>query len=58
MLKDIPGRRAVVLMTDGVDMNSKRRLDDVIRLADDAKVPIYTLGVGEPGKNERPSASI
>jgi VWFA-related protein len=52
MLKNVPGRRAVVLMTDGVDMNSKRRLDDVIRLAEVAKVPIYTLGIGEPGKNE------
>jgi VWFA-related protein len=52
MLKDIRGRRAVVLMTDGVDMNSTRRLDQVIKMAEVAKVPIYTIGIGEPGKNE------
>jgi VWFA-related protein len=52
MLKDVPGRRAVVLMTDGVDMNSKAQLHEVIRMAETAKVPIYTLGVGEPGKND------
>jgi VWFA-related protein len=52
MLKDLSGRRAVVLMTDGVDMNSSRQLEDVIRAASLARVPIYTVGVGEPGKNE------
>lgn len=52
MLKDMQGRRAVVLLTDGVDMNSERTLDQVIKMADVAKVPIYTLGIGEPGKNE------
>jgi VWFA-related protein len=52
MLKDLGGRRAVVLMTDGVDMNSTRKLEDVIRAASAARVPVYTVGVGEPGKNE------
>ncbi|HTU89851.1 MAG TPA: VWA domain-containing protein, partial [Gemmataceae bacterium] len=50
MLKNIPGRRAVVLMTDGVDMNSKRTVGDVIKLATVNQVPIYTLGIGELGK--------
>jgi VWFA-related protein len=52
MLKDVEGRRAVVVVTDGVDMNSSKRLEQVIRRATDAKVPVYTLGIGEPGKNE------
>jgi VWFA-related protein len=52
MLKDVEGRRAAVVMTDGVDMNSTKRLDQVIKLANAAKVPVYTLGIGEPGKNE------
>jgi VWFA-related protein len=52
MLKGIVGRRAVLLMTDGVDMNSRRRLPDVILEAQTAEVPVYTLGIGEPGKNE------
>jgi VWFA-related protein len=52
MLKDVAGRRAVVLLTDGVDMNSSRGLDEVVAAAAAAKVPVYTLGIGEPGKNE------
>jgi Mg-chelatase subunit ChlD len=50
MLKDITGRRAVVLMTDGVDMNSKRTVGEVIKRANVYQVPIYTLGIGELGK--------
>jgi VWFA-related protein len=50
MLKDIAGRRAVVLMTDGVDMNSKRTVGEVIKRANVYQVPIYTLGIGELGK--------
>jgi VWFA-related protein len=38
-------------MTDGVDLNSQRTLEDVVRQAQDADVPVYTIGVGEPGKN-------
>ena len=52
MLQDIPGRRAVVLMTDGVDMNSKQTQQGVIELAKAAHVPVYTIGIGDPGKNE------
>jgi VWFA-related protein len=50
MLQDISGRRAVVVMTDGVDMNSKRNVGEVIKLATVYQVPIYTLGIGELGK--------
>jgi VWFA-related protein len=52
MLRGVTGRKAVVLLTDGVDMNSTRTADEVIAAAKAAGVPIYTLGVGEPGKNE------
>jgi VWFA-related protein len=52
MLRGIPGRKAVLLMTDGVDLNSKVTLADVIRQAQAADVRVYTLGVGEPGKGE------
>ncbi|HTU21444.1 MAG TPA: VWA domain-containing protein [Gemmataceae bacterium] len=50
MLKDMKGRRAVVLMTDGVDMNSRATLGEVVKLATVNEVPIYTLGIGELGK--------
>ncbi len=52
MLRGIEGRRAVVLMTDGVDLNSKHTLYEVVKRAKVNEVPVYTLGVGEPGKNE------
>jgi VWFA-related protein len=52
MVKPFAGRKAVLVMTDGVDMNSKRTLDEVIAEAKAAGVPVYTLGIGDPGKNE------
>jgi VWFA-related protein len=52
MLRDVPGRKAVLLMTDGVDLNSQQTLAEVIRKARAAGVPVYALGVGEPGRNE------
>ncbi len=42
--------RAVVLMTDGIDLNSKRSIDEVIADAKRNKVKVYTIGIGEPGK--------
>jgi VWFA-related protein len=52
MIKPMAGRKAVLVMTDGVDMNSKMTLQKVIQEANDIGVPIYTLGVGDPGKKE------
>lgn len=52
MLRDVPGRKAVLLMTDGVDLNSQATLAGVQQLAKAAGVPVYTIGVGEKGKNE------
>jgi VWFA-related protein len=52
MLRDVPGRRAVVVMTDGVDLNSEVPLLEVIKKAQALEVPVYTVGVGEPGRNE------
>jgi VWFA-related protein len=50
MLQGIEGRRAVVLMTDGVDMNSRATVGQVVKFATVNQVPIYTLGIGELGK--------
>jgi VWFA-related protein len=52
MLRGIKGRRAVVLMTDGADTNSKRTLAEAIESAQQGEVPVYTLGIGAPGKND------
>src|SRR5439155_7148891 len=52
MLRGFKGRKAIVLLTDGVDLNSQHTATQVIRLSQASGVPIYTVGVGEPGKNE------
>jgi VWFA-related protein len=52
MLRRVEGRRVVVVMTDGVDMNSRARLDEAVRVCQAAELPVYTVGIGEPGKDE------
>src|SRR5437588_5600731 len=51
MLRDMKGRKAVLLLTDGVDLNSSRSMHEVIQEANSAGAAVYTIGVGEPGKN-------
>jgi hypothetical protein len=46
-LKDEPaGRRAIVLFTDGNDENSSLTLEDGLRVAQDAHIPVYAVGLG------------
>lgn len=44
-------QRAIVLLTDGRDVNSQHKLADVIATARQRHVSIYTIGLGEPGDN-------
>jgi VWFA-related protein len=47
------GQKAVVLMTDGRDVNSREMtLAEVIRKAKQHQVRFYALGLGEPGLSE------
>jgi len=41
-----PGRKAIVLVTDGKDENSSLNLDDGLRVAVDNGIPVYAVGVG------------
>jgi hypothetical protein len=46
-LRDAPGeRKAIVLITDGLDENSTLNLEDGLRVATDAQIPVYAVGVG------------
>src|SRR5262249_56454789 len=58
MLKPVPGQKAIVLMTDGVDLNSQCTVDQVIGLAQAAEVRVYTIGIGEPGRNAPVSTGL
>ena len=54
-----PGReKAVVVLTDGIDLNSQTPLSLVISEAIRNKVRIYTIGIGEPGKQERVNTAL
>jgi VWFA-related protein len=54
-----PGReKALVLMTDGADINSSYALEEVIEEAKRLKVKIFTIGIGEPGKEEKVNTAL
>jgi hypothetical protein len=40
------GRRAVLLVTDGKDENSALVLEDGLRVAQEARIPVFAVGVG------------
>jgi VWFA-related protein len=41
--------KAVVVMTDGIDLNSTAKLSEVISLAKSSRVKVHTIGIGERG---------
>jgi hypothetical protein len=41
------GRGALVLVTDGLDEDSALKLEDGLRVAEEARVPVFTIGVGK-----------
>lgn len=41
-----PGRKGIVLVTDGLDENSALKLDDGLRLAQETGIPVVAVGVG------------
>jgi len=46
LLDGVEGRRAVVLLTDGYDENSKTGADAVLKAAQAAHVTLYAVGIG------------
>jgi VWFA-related protein len=44
-LRDVPGRKALLVLTDGMDSGSDRRLDDAIQAAQEAETAVYSIGV-------------
>lgn len=42
----VEGKRAIVLLTDGRDGNSRTRFRDALALVSQSDIPIYTIGLG------------
>lgn len=55
--KYLAGDKAVVLMTDGIDLNSTKNARKVIDYANAVRIPVYVLGVGDAGWGE-PVSSV
>jgi VWFA-related protein len=49
MLAKEPGRKTIILLTDGDDTTSHMKMDDAINEALRAEVVIYAIGIGDPG---------
>jgi VWFA-related protein len=49
MLAREPGRKTIIVLTDGVDTTSRMKLGDAIDEALRAEVVIYAIGIGDPG---------
>ena len=51
-------KRALLVITDGMDTSSSARVDDVIATAKKMGVLVYSIGIGDPNAKELPSISI
>jgi VWFA-related protein len=50
LLKNVSGRKAIIVLTDGMDNRSKLTADGVITQIDPAGLSISTIGLGDPAQ--------
>jgi VWFA-related protein len=50
ILQDVPGRKAIIALTDGLDNRSKFTADEVIQAIGASGLSISTIGLGDPSK--------
>jgi VWFA-related protein len=50
ILQDVPGRKAIIVLTDGLDNRSKVTADEVIQAIGSGGLSISTIGLGDPSK--------
>ncbi len=48
LLSNAQGRKAIILLTDGLDNSSKSTLKDVTTKAQTTELSVYTIGLGDP----------
>lgn len=50
MLKGIQGRRAIIILSDGLDNSSKATADSVLGGMQSAETSVYAIGLGDPSQ--------
>ena len=53
MLRPVRGRKAVIVLTDGMDNQSHARIDDVVQRARQDTASVYTIGLGMRSSTSR-----
>ena len=48
LLGDYQGRKAIIVLSDGMDNRSTNNLDAILSRLSDAEISIYTIGLGNP----------
>jgi VWFA-related protein len=51
VLKDVTGRKAIILLSDGIDNRSHSSVDDVVNTIGPAGLSISTIGLGDPSQS-------
>jgi VWFA-related protein len=50
LLQDVPGRKTIIVLTDGLDNRSSHTSDEVIQAISAGGLSISTIGLGDPSK--------
>lgn len=48
LLQGVDGRKAIVLLSDGLDNRSQQTLEGIVSGLSDAEISVYTIGLGNP----------
>ncbi len=48
MLNGVEGRKAIILLSDGLDNRSQQQFQDIVDDLSSAEISVYTIGLGDP----------
>jgi Ca-activated chloride channel family protein len=58
MLEPVSGRKAIIVVTDGMNTAGQRTRDETLTLVSEQGVSIYTIGLGDPSQGTETYAGI